>query len=148
MMRSAVKTIGRLSAGVLVLATLGGCVERRFVVTSDPPGAVVFRNHNPIGNTPADDHFLYYGNYHFTLVKDGYQTLQVDQEVPAPWYQYFLIDFVAENLVPWPIHDIRRFHYKLEPLQMPNPEEVLNRGEGIRSRGKAIGAPAAPTARN
>jgi hypothetical protein len=87
---------------------------------------------------------LYYGNYHFTLIKDGYQTLQVDQEVPAPWYQYFLIDFIAENVVPWRIEDVRRVHYKLEPVQMPNPEEVFNRGETVRSRGKSIGAPAAP----
>jgi hypothetical protein len=127
---------------VLTACAVSGCVERRFVVTSDPPGAVVLRNYQPIGSAPADDHFLYYGNYHFTLIKDGYQTLQVDQDVPAPWYQYFPLDFVAENLLPWRIEDVRRFHFKLEPLQMPNPEEVLDRGQAIRQRGKTIGAPA------
>ena len=35
-----------------------------------------------------DDHFVYYGNYHFTLIKDGYETLQVDQDIPAPFYEY------------------------------------------------------------
>src|SRR5439155_8012621 len=63
---------------------LAGCVERRFVITSDPPGAVVLRDHQPIGATPADDHFVYYGKYHFTLIKEGFETLQVDQDVPTP----------------------------------------------------------------
>ena len=44
---------------------------------------MVFRNGVPIGPTPVDDQFVYYGNYHFTLVKDGYETLQVDQDIPC-----------------------------------------------------------------
>lgn len=128
----------------LVVAPLGGCVERRYVVTSDPPGAVVLRNNQHIGPTPADDHFTYYGNYHFTLIKDGYATLQVNQEFRSPWFEYFPLDFFAENVVPWRIEDVRRFHYKLEPVRMPNPNEVINEGQSLRNRGKAIGAPAAP----
>src|SRR5262245_60705353 len=73
---------------VIVAGVLAGCVERRYVITSDPPGAAVFRNGQFIGSTPVDDHFLYYGNYHYTLVKDGFETLQVDQPIPAPWWEY------------------------------------------------------------
>src|SRR5262245_2487854 len=58
---------------------LTGCVDRRFVVTSDPPRALVLRNYQPIGAAPADDHFVYYGKYHFTLIKHGYHTLQIGQ---------------------------------------------------------------------
>ncbi len=132
----------------LAVAPLSGCVERRYVVTSDPPGAVVLRNYQHIGPTPADDHFTYYGNYHFTLIHDGYATLQVDQEIRAPWFEYFPLDFFAENLVPWRIEDVRRFHYKLEPIRTPNPDEVINEAQNLRNRGKAIGAPAAPPAGN
>src|SRR5690242_18480040 len=82
---------------------LAGCVERRYVVTTDPPGAVVLRNYQNIGASPADDHFVYYGNYHFTIIKDGYATLQVDQKIPTPWYEYFPLDFISEALVPWQI---------------------------------------------
>jgi hypothetical protein len=135
----------RRFACVLALGVgLSGCVERRYVVTSDPPGAVVLRNNQPIGQTPADDHFLFYGTYHFTLIKDGYQTLKADQEVPAPWYEYFPLDFISENLIPWWIEDVRRFHYQLVPLQTPNPDDLLNRGQAARERGRAVGAPISP----
>jgi hypothetical protein len=126
---------------VLAAGLLTGCVERRFVVTSDPPGAILLENNRQISATPADDHFVYYGNYHFTLIKDGFATLQVDQKIPAPWYEYPLIDFVSENIVPWKIIDVRRFHYQLAPLQQPNLDEMLSHGQELRNRGKAIGLP-------
>jgi hypothetical protein len=123
---------------------LSGCVERRYVVTSDPPGAIVLRNNEQIGATPVDDHFVYYGNYHFTLIKDGYQTLQVDQEICAPWYQYIPLDFFSENLVPWRVVDVRRFHYQLQPLQAVNSDDLLNRAQALRNRGQSIATSAPP----
>jgi hypothetical protein len=131
--------------GVALAAGLSaGCVERRFVVTSDPPGALVLRNHEPIGAAPADDHFVYYGRYHFTLIKDGYETLQVDQVVASPWYEYFPLDFISENLVPFQIEDVRRFHYTLTPLQGVRTDELLNRGQMLRNQGLAISPPPPP----
>jgi hypothetical protein len=120
---------------------LTGCVERRFVVTTDPPGALVLRNNAPIGFAPADDHFVYYGNYHFTLIKDGYETQQVDQKIPAPWYQYPPFDFFAENFLPWHIIDVRRFHYQMQPKQVPHAEEMLNRAQELRDRGRIVTPP-------
>lgn len=128
-------------------ALAAGCVDRRYVVTTDPPGAVVLRNYQPIGAAPADDHFVYYGNYHFTLIKDGYTTMQVDQEVATPWYEYFPLDFISENLIPWRIEDVRRFNYRLEPLQTPPTDELLGRAQALRDRGQSVAAPApAPAA--
>src|SRR5579885_1699163 len=69
-------TAMRSAAAVLIALTVGiapGCVERRMVIASDPPGALVLHNHKPIGNSPADDHFVYYGIHHFTLIRPGYQ---------------------------------------------------------------------------
>jgi hypothetical protein len=96
-----------------------GCVERRFVVTSEPPGAKVLGNGQDLGPTPADDAFVYYGNYHFTLIKEGYETLQVDQSVNPPWYQYPAIDFFSENIIPW---KIRCSAAALSTATYPNPE--------------------------
>lgn len=131
-------------AVVLAAGLLAGCVERRYVVNSEPPGAAVLRNGRPLGAAPADDHFLYYGNYHFTLVKDGYQTLQVDQPIKAPWYEYAPLDFVSENLIPWKITDRREFTYQLQPLQLPNTQELLNQAEMLRQRGQALTPPEGP----
>ncbi len=137
-MRRSAGTIGVLFGAVL----LGGCVERRFVITSDPPGALVMLNGQPLdGYTPADDHFVYYGNYHFTLYKDGYAPLEVDQPIPAPWYEWFPADFFVENLWPWRIRDVRYFHYQLQPSLVPRPDEILNRAIELRDRGKIVAPP-------
>jgi len=134
-----------LWAAVGCAGFLAGCVERRFVVTSDPPGAVVLESGRPIGAAPADDHFVYYGNYHFTLIKDGFETLQVDQKIPAPWFEYPPLDFFSENLVPWHIEDVHRFHYQLKPLAMTDTGELLRQSEQLRLRGRSL-APAATAA--
>jgi PEGA domain-containing protein len=125
----------------LITLFLIGCVDRRFVVTTDPPGALVMRNNAPIGFAPADDHFVYYGNYHFTLIKDGYETQQIDQKIPAPWYEYPPFDFFAENLLPWHIIDVRRFHYQMQPRQLPNADEMLNHAQELRDRGRIVSPP-------
>jgi hypothetical protein len=133
-----------LVAAVLGAGFLPGCVERRYVITSDPPGAVVLRNGVPLGATPVDDHFVYYGDYEFTLIKDGYETLKVVQRIPTPWYQYFPIDFVSENLFPWTVTDVRRFNYKLEPRRAVNPDQLLDEAQNLRNRGHSIGPPVEP----
>lgn len=136
-------TLAAIAIG-LVAAT--GCVERRFVVNSDPPGALVLSNGKPIGFAPGDNHFTYYGNYHFTLIKPGYATLQVDQKIPAPWYEWTPIDLISEILWPWHIEDVRQFTYRLEPVGTTTPDDIMTRGQTLRNRGQAIGAPAAAPA--
>ena len=117
---------------------LSGCVEQGFVVTTDPPGAVVLRNGHPLGQSPVDDHFVYYGVYHFTIILDGYETLQVDQDITIPWYEYFPLDFFSEDVIPWKIRDVRHFHYKLQPRRMVNTDELLKDADNLRNRGISI----------
>jgi len=126
----------------MVVAVVGlcGCVERRFVITTEPFGAVVYdENDMPISAAPADKPFTYYGRYRFKLVKDGYKTTVVEEQVTAPWYQWPLVDFVSETLVPVTIRDIRRLHYQLEPLESVPPEKVRQDGDLLRERGKTVG---------
>ena len=119
-----------------------GCVERRFVITTDPPGAMVFDEKGErTGVAPTDRAFVYYGAYQFTLVRDGYETLIVREKVRAPFYEWFLLDFISENLVPFTIRDIRRFNYQLQPKQIVDPETVQKRADLLRQRGLGIGVP-------
>lgn len=127
-----------VGAFAVFAALLSGCVERRFVVESDPPGALVLVNNQPLGSTPVDGHFIYYGNYDFTLVKDGFETLHVDQRIRAPWYQWPLVDFVSENLYPGKIEDVRRFRYAMQPAAQVNTQQLLNQAEALRDRGRAL----------
>jgi hypothetical protein len=114
-------------------ATLG-CVERRYLITSDPPGALVYVNNVPIGTTPVDGQFVYYGAYDFTLVKDGYATLHEHQNIPTPWYEY---------LVPYKFRDSRTFSYQLVPVVNVRQDDVLKRATELRVQGQAIGPPKA-----
>jgi len=136
----------RLTAWLVSLlaggALLVGCVERRFVVTTDPPSAIVYDEKSfPTGASPTDRTFIYYGEYQFTLVRDGYETLVVREKVKAPFYEWFLLDFFSENVIPCTIRDIRRFHYVLQPKQTPPEKAVLDSANALRQRGSAIGVP-------
>lgn len=140
-----------LWASLTAAALCTGCVEQRYVITSDPPGAAVYRNGNLIGYTPVDDTFVYYGKYHFTLVKDGYETLQVDQNIEYPIYEFPGLDFFSEVLYPFNLRDVHRYSYQMRELQLPGKDEVINRGQQLRDRGKIIleqnpPVPPAPTA--
>jgi hypothetical protein len=135
-----------LLGGALSACSLTGCVERRYVVYTDPPGAVVLHNNTILGQSPVDDHFTYYGNHHFTIFAEGYETLQVDQEITTPWYQYFPLDFISEVLVPWQITDRRVFRYQLEPRRIVNTNELLQDAQNLRNRGISLGAGSAQPA--
>jgi hypothetical protein len=118
-----------------------GCVTRRYMITSDPPGAIVYRDGQPIGATPVVQPFLYYGKYRFRLVKDGKQPLDVEVELCPPWYQWPGVDFVAENLIPYPFRDVQTFHFPLQDIEAVRHDDVRNRAEWLRQRGKEIQPP-------
>jgi hypothetical protein len=130
--------------GLIICAGFTGCVDRRYVITSDPPGAIVLRDGTYIGATPVDDHFTYYGKRRFTLIKEGYQTQTVEQNIPAPWYQYPGLDFFTEVLLPYRITDKREFHYPMQPQEAVRSDVLLNRGQELRNRGQAITPAASP----
>src|SRR5437763_5492969 len=100
----------RVSMVVLAACLLAGCVERRFVITTDPPGAVVTDEKGiPSGAAPVDRTWVYNGVYQFKIDKDGFETQVVHENVAAKWYEYFPFDFFSENVIPWTIRDVRRF---------------------------------------
>ncbi len=135
------------NAGWLLTAFCAGCVERQYTILTNPPGAVVLENGKPVGAAPLDRPFRYYGTHRFTILRDGYQTQVVDEPIRAPWYEYFPLDFVAENLIPWTIRDHREFKYILEPVQVVPPEVLLQRSQEIRIEGHALGTtPGQPVA--
>jgi hypothetical protein len=136
----------RITTGLVAMLAVGlsGCIEQRFFIESDPPGALVLVNGQPIGTTPVDYYFTYYGTYNFTLVKDGYQTKVVPQKVAMPWFEVPGVDFLTENVYPAKVEDVRRFRYTLEPLVQVRTDDLLQQGEQLRNRGRAVNAGEAP----
>jgi hypothetical protein len=119
---------------VLVLASTSGCVRRRLNVRSNPPGAMVFVDNQLIGTTPCSMDFTYYGTREIRLVKSGYETLTVNQPIPTPWWQVPPLDFFSDNFALHKIRDDRSVSFNLEPQMMLPAEEIIRRGEELRSR--------------
>jgi len=117
---------------VALLLTAPGCVQRRMTIRSNPPGALVYVDDYQLGTTPVSHDFVYYGTRKIRLVKDGYETLTVRQPFPLPWYQYFPLDFVTENLIPWEIRDERVVDLAMAPAASTPPESVVARAEQAR----------------
>ena len=114
----------------------------------------VRRGHNQDAHATllASDEEQWQVRGHIFLVADGYETLQVQQNIEPPWYEYVGLDFISENLIPWTIRDRRVFQYHLEPRRLPNPKELLDQAQNLRNRGISLGggsaqpvAPSAPT---
>jgi len=133
--------LGPSVRGLLLLALVGlsttGCVRRRLTVRSNPPGAMVHVDNQPIGTTPCSVDFIYYGTREIKLVKSGFETLTVNQPIPAPWYQVPPLDFVSDNFAMQKIRDNRTVSFNLQPQQMAPVEEVIGRGEELRGRSHA-----------
>ena len=136
----------RIALALLIGLTLlpGGCVRRRLNVRSNPPGAIVYVDTQQIGTTPCSVDFVYYGTREIRLVKAGYETLTINQPIPAPWYQIPPIDFVAENLVPTKIRDNRTVSYDLAPQLVVPTQQLIDRGQQLR--GETQQFPVAPAA--
>ena len=118
---------------VLLFVVASGCVRRRLTVRSNPPGALVFIDGQEIGRTPVATPFTYYGTRKFRLVKDGFETMVVNQPFPAPWYQIPPIDFISENLVPNEIRDERVVDFELSPKSDAGMGDVLIQADQLRS---------------
>lgn len=131
-------------AALVTIASTTGCVERRFTVYTDPPGALVYVNGNYLGMTPVDGYITYYGKQQFTLIKKGYETLDVVQPYPPVWWDIPGIDFITENIWPTKLRDVRHFKFVMRPLQSIPPDDVRSRAEELRSRGQNLGVPLEP----
>ena len=124
----------RIAVVAICALAASGCVRRRLLVNTNPPGALVYVDNQQIGYTPCAVDFTYYGTREIRLVKPGYETLTVNQPIPTPWYEYPPLDFVSENLVPFKLRDNRSVSYNLMPqLVIPN-QELIDRGNQLRQQ--------------
>ena len=124
-----------LGLTLLALAALTqtGCVSRRLMVQSNPPGAMVLLEGKEVGYTPTGVDFTYYGTRELTLIKDGYETKTQLVPVRAPWYQWPVIEFFSDNFLPGRVTDRRSVQFEMEPKRMVPNQELLNRGQSLRN---------------
>lgn len=115
---------------ILTAITAGGCVERRITVHTEPAGAVVWLNDQEIGTSPATVSFSWYGDYRVSIRKEGYETLSTNRRLEAPLHDYFPFDLLA-TLYPGRILDEYDWHFELEPLELPQRDQLLKQADEL-----------------
>ena len=134
-----------LLAVFAALALLGtGCVDRRFVVTSNVPGAAVAVDGDPIGPTPTDAAWVYAGKREFRASAPGYEPLTQVVTFEPKWWDYPGLDLFAEVLWPFRIEDVRRVHLELIPAVQRPPEQIQAAAEALRAREVTLPPPSVP----
>lgn len=138
---------------VLALFLSAGCVERKMVIRSDPPGAPAWVDEEPAGATPLEYPFHHYGHRKVRVgpIRDendavAYREKEEVLHVRAPWFQTFPIDFFFEVLWPGKLVDEHVVTITLQPASEEEglygeqrAEEVLERAEQFRD--EALRAP-------
>jgi hypothetical protein len=118
-----------------------GCVRRTIMITSEPPGALVWLNDRELGRTPVDVEFDYYGTYDVRLVHPEHEPLATSGTANAPWWETLGLDLIAE-LAPVTLRSRVEWHYVLEPRD-DDPDALEARARQLRSQ--IADPPAAPT---
>lgn len=118
-------------AALALLVGLGGCVERKMTITSEPAGALVLVSDVPVGRTPVTVPFTWYGDYDIILRLDGHQTLKTHAEINPPIYEIPPLDLLS-HMAPWTYRDNRYLHFTLEKLQLPPDEDLIRRADKMQ----------------
>ncbi|MFW6133657.1 MAG: PEGA domain-containing protein [Planctomycetota bacterium] len=117
--------------GICLAGALGGCIERKMEITSDPAGATVWVSGVEVGTTPVTTPFTWHGEYEIILRKDGYETVKAARNVPPRIYEVPPIDLFSA-LAPWTYHDRRAFHFTMHELELPDDAELIDRARRMR----------------
>ncbi len=117
---------------VLAMLSGPGCVHRKILVRSNPEGALVTIDQQPIGHTPVAVPFTYYGTREIRVEKDGYETEKCLHRFPAPWYQIPPLDLLTDNFWPQKINDDRVVDVQLSPASLDDENQLLDRAGQLR----------------
>jgi len=111
--------------GIIVMLSLGGCVERKLTINTEPQGALVVLNDEEIGESPVTVSFEWYGDYDVRISH---------RELKGPWYDMFPFDFFAQLIVPNRIVDSYEWTFELSPQKQPTREELIQDAEELKKQ--------------
>jgi hypothetical protein len=150
--RNATETTIATTLGVCLLIasfSLTGCVRKRLTFRTNPAGAMVYVDKQPIGLTPVSTNFTYYGTRSVEIVKDGYRTEKFLRKIHPPWYEIPPLDFVSETLWPFENRDERIIDVQMSPEPLVPNEALVASGEQLRLQaGQGIAVTPPPPAAN
>jgi hypothetical protein len=122
---------------LFALALSAGCVERKLIIESDPPGAPVWIDEQYAGVTPLDYPFAHYGTRSVRVGplrdENGRLTYRESErvfDIDWPYYERFPIDFFYEVLYPRTLVDEHRLpEFALEPVTGEGSTAQMTIGE-------------------
>lgn len=117
---------------ISLLLTCHGCVERLITVKTTPPGAIVWLNGEEIGAAPVTRTFTWYGEYEVVIRNEGFETLKTSRKMDAPFYQWPVIDFFTECLLPFHFVDQHEWEFELSPQTPTDTGELIQRAKDLR----------------
>lgn len=118
--------MGGMVSALYVLAALGGCAQRRIVVTSEPAGATVYVNDVEIGRTPVSAGFTYYGVYDVRLHRDGFEPVSTSARADAPLYEFAGPDLITEAIPGGVLTEVK-WHFTLQPIGEVGDRKVFEK---------------------
>lgn len=132
---------------VLSCVFLNSCVERLLKIRTNPEGAEVWVNGEPVrvknkndtgpptfpAKTPVDVPFDFHGTFDIEVRVDRHTSERRLVEIATPWYAFPPVDLFVEVLLPVPIKDHHLIEFKLEPV--PDFSEV---SKGIAERHESL----------
>jgi hypothetical protein len=131
------------AALVSALPWLGGCVERKITVVSDPPGALAYLNDQEIGRTPVTTPFLWYGDYDVRLRYDKpagpgnaepqHYYLHTHRRAEAPAYEWIGPDLFAEVL-PFDLKDEKVWAFVLEKVPQESDQALIDNAKNLQQQ--------------
>ena len=122
----------------LLLCCTVGCVDRRFVVTSNAPAAQVTIDGEHLGPAPLDAGFIYSGKRKFHVYAPGFEPSTQDVDFKPKWFDYPGLDLFAEVFWPFRIEDVRRVHVELEPAQPVNIPVIQANAANLRAKASTL----------
>ena len=126
--------INKIALALLAGLILSGCVERTITIKSDPPGAYVYLEGKEVGRTPVTVSFVHHGVREVSLYKRGYEKIKKYEEIKAPWFEWFPLDFFFEVLYPGKLKEEHVLSYKLQPAKEVDKKELLRRADELRQK--------------
>jgi len=120
-------------AGLTAAIILGGCVERKLTINTQPQGALVVLNDEEIGASPVTVSFEWYGDYDVRISKEGFETLKTHRNLKAPWYDNFPFDLFTW-LNPERTVDEYEWTFELSPKKEISREELIQNAEELKEQ--------------
>jgi len=123
---------------LMALVATGCLAERRLVVETTPPGALVELDWKPVGRTPVEVVIDHLGKHRLLVTLDGYDPVLRDVEFEDTWKNSFPADIFTELLYPFPEDEVLHVELTLSPRSETTAVDlvpVLRRAELLRRAG-------------